>query len=202
MVTKTQSDKESLYELGVEHVKNFCRLNDLPTVRFTSVLRFDRLANVPACGWYRKNSIHIKIWDCAGRGRGGMAWSWPGYVIDRTPYGVLAHEIGHHCDYVKSVAKGSYGGDFSVIVRNQSAEPKLTNYCPNDSEWFAEMMRLFITNPDLLRNVRPRTYRVLLGTFQPCETRSWEDVLEGAPLRTILQARKKFTTTPSGAHLA
>ena len=131
-----------------------------------------------------------------------MAWSYPGYVIDRTPHGVLAHELGHHVDCTLSTKKGSYGGDFSQQMRVKVNEPKLTNYCPNDWEWFAEMFRLFVTNSDLLRVVRPRTYSALCERFQPVITAGWRDVLRDAPQRTIEQAAKKCTGMKQSRWLA
>ena len=82
-------------------------------------------------------------------------------------------------------------GDYSIKMRAEVDEPKLTNYCPNDAEWFAEMFRLFLTNPDLLRYLRPRTYAALRRDFEPPEKRSWATVLFQAPPRTLNAARKK-----------
>ncbi|TWA73960.1 hypothetical protein FBZ83_12627 [Azospirillum brasilense] len=103
------------------------------------------------------------------------------------PYGVLAHELGHHVDVLRSTTVDRYRGNFSADLRRQASEPKLTNYCPDDGEWFAEMFRLFVTNPDLLRGLRPRTYAALIERgFCPvfCSD-DWRTRLAGAPARTI-----------------
>lgn len=191
-MTKTLLDKEGMYLLGVDLVRSFCELNELTIPKIQRVEKGHALAKLDSCAWYRSDSISIKVWDCASIGQGGMAWSYPGYVIDRTPYGVLAHELGHHCDVSRSVIKHSYSGTYSKQVRKESGEAKLTNYCPNDAEWFAEMMRLFITNPNLLKNVRPRTYALIRKEFYPVVTEPWRKILIDAPKRTIEQAMKKI----------
>lgn len=121
-----------------------------------------------------------------------MAWSFPGYVIDRTPYGVLQHEQGHAVDFLCGTGGGAYFSDFSQTVRKLAGEERLTNYCPNDAEWFAEMFRLFVTNSDLLRRVRPRTFGLLRTYFRPVIDHDWRVVLRDAPDRTIEQALKKI----------
>lgn len=181
-------EKMGLLDMGWALVESFCELNGIEA----PALQVHRAWGINACGYYRPETVYICPPRCASIGRSGMAWSYPGYVIDRTPYGVVAHELGHHVDYVRSEDKGAYGGDFSVAVRKASGEPKLTNYCPNDWEWFAEMFRLFVTNPTLLRAVRPRTYYELIGEgFQPLPLGPWREVLARAPERTFKQAEKK-----------
>lgn len=188
-------NKEQLLVSGCALVKTFCEANGLdnPTVRVynSAQWRFDS-----TCAYYRPVGIHIALHRCAHPGTAGRAWSWPGYVIDRTPHGVMAHELGHHVDHVLSGQKGSYGGDFSVKLRAKTGEPKLTNYCPNDWEWFAEIFRLFVTNPDLLARVRPRTFREIEAVLKPVEERPWESVLADAPDRTVEMARRKIAEVP------
>lgn len=182
--------KDQLLASGSELVKAFCERNGLinPPVRVygKGEWRFDS-----TCAYYRPVGIHIAPFKCAHPGTAGRAWSWPGYVIDRTPHGVMAHELGHHVDHTLSSSKGAYGGDFSSRMRERSGEPKLTNYCPNDWEWFAEMFRLFVTNPDLLRAVRPRTFGEIAAVLQPVEERPWREVLADAPARTVEMAERK-----------
>lgn len=55
---------------------------------------------------------------------------------------MIAHELGHHADWVRSDQKGRYFGGFSIATRKRCAEAPITSYCPNDAEWFAEMFRL------------------------------------------------------------
>lgn len=171
-------------------VERFCLANDLLLPRVDVVAKADWRFD-STCAYYRAGVITICPDRCALVGHAARAWSYPGYVSDRTPHGVMAHELGHHADRERSLNKGAYGGEFSGWMRLTANEPKLTSYCPNDWEWFAEMFRLFATNPDLLRLVRPRTYERMCDYFQPVEKRPWREVLVGAPLRTIDQAAKK-----------
>ena len=69
---------------------------------------------------------------------------------------------------------------------------KLTNYCPNDAEWFAEIFRLFVTNSDLLRLIKPRTYSELRKLYKPVIDDPWRLVLKDAPERTLLAASNKI----------
>lgn len=182
--------KEKLLEQGKDLAEEFCALNGikLPDVSERST------ENWPfgACAYYRPTYIAICVNKCAAVGVAGRSWSWLGYVVDRTPYGVIQHELGHHVDFINSETKGSYFGDFSVTLRKVSAEAPLTGYCPNDAEWFAEIFRLFLTNPSLLSELRPRVWRELDGLFTSAVTASWEQVLAGAPERTIEAAKNKI----------
>lgn len=184
----TNPDKMQLVNQGVARMIRFCELNDIeaPYVKiYTGSWRYS------ACAFYRPVSIRISPRHCAHIGTAGRAWSYPGYAIDRTPYGVIQHELGHHVDWLLSSQRGAYGGDFSVDLRSRSQEKKITNYCPNDWEWFAEIFRLFVTNPDLLMRIRPKVHEELANRFKPVETRSWQEVLAAAPQRTIEMALRK-----------
>lgn len=185
------TSKLEMFAGGVKLVRDFCDVNGLPQPRVVVVPKDEwRLAST--CAYYREDVITICLERCAHVGHGGPAWSYPGYIADRTPYGVMAHELGHHVDYHRSQDKGAYGGDFSVAMRKASGEARLTSYCPNDWEWFAEMFRLYCTNPDLLRYVRPETHLQMVAEgLKPVERRFWWKVLEDAPERTRLQAKKK-----------
>ena len=144
------------------------------------------------CAYYRPTKIVVNVKKCANTGSVGRQSSYAGYVVDRTPYGVLAHEMGHHVDRTLSDIKGPYFGNFSKDLRARTREKKITNYCPDDAEWFAEIFRLFLTNPDLLYNLRPKTYAELHDRFPLWPRTPWQEILEDAPERTKLQAEKKI----------
>jgi hypothetical protein len=103
----------------------------------------------------------------------------------------VQHELGHHVDVLRA-ARDRTGATSASACAARSGEKAITSYCPNDAEWFAEMFRVFVTNPDLLRLVRPRTYRELVGRrrFKPVFTDTWRDRLQGAPARTITAAER------------
>lgn len=76
------------------------------------------------------------------------------------------------------VAHGARGGIVAASWRAETKEKPLTNYCPNDNEWFAELFRLFVTNPDLLSRVRKKIYPKFLERWPNlAETRRWEEVI-------------------------
>lgn len=179
--------KRELFASGVQHIDKFCRVNHLVSPRVDVADGASWMFS--ACAYYRPTYISICPDACANIGEYGRQWSYPGYSTDRTPYGVLAHEIGHHVDYTRSEVKSRYYGDYSVKVRTASrGEQQLTSYCPNDAEWFAEMFRLFVTNPDLLRILRPKTYAIIESEYEPIVTDRWDEVLRDAPTRTIQAA--------------
>lgn len=171
----------ALLRLGEVRIREFCEVNGVPALKVIDVPREEW--RVKACAYYRNSTIHICAAKCARIASGERQirnWNWPGSVIDRTPYGVVCHELGHHFDVINSHSPGKYMGQFSRLIRMESAEPPLTKYAPDDGEWFAEMFRLFVTNTDLLRCVRPLTYKSLSFHFWTVETRSWLEVLGSA----------------------
>lgn len=184
--------KIELFARGEALMTQFCQMNSLPIPQVNLVP--SRQWRFAFCAYYRPMKIEICLAKCAAIGVAGPAWSYPGYTVDRTPYGVLQHELGHHVDVMKGEATSGYTSHFSRDIRKQSGEAKLTNYCPNNGEWFAEMFRLFVTNPDLLRALRPVTYGLLLDHFTPVVNQNWAQVLQDAPTRTMQAALKKVLT--------
>lgn len=183
--------KERLLEHGEIRARRFCDANKLvmPELR---VVPQDQWRFDSTCAYYRPTYIAICAERCAWPGHSGRAWSWPGYVVDRTPYGVVQHELGHHVDIVVSGMSHGYQGTFSTRLRKDTREEPITGYAPNDAEWFAEIFRLFVTNPHLLQLIRPRTYGWLRSRFVPVGAHNWEVVLEDAPERTKAQTAKKI----------
>ncbi|MCG5239547.1 hypothetical protein MCW82_07165 [Azospirillum doebereinerae] len=191
MGSTPNTTKAALAVSGQAVMVQFCELNkiDVPTVEYHTVDKWP----FDVCGYYRPTTINICVPKCAGIGVSGAAWSFPGHVVDRTPYGVITHELGHHVDVQRGRVVDRYRSDFSRQMRQEVGEPKLTNYCPDDGEWFAEIFRLFVTNPDLLRGVRPRSYAALIERgLKPLWADDWESLLAGAPDRTIALCRRRI----------
>lgn len=184
--------RDTLMQSGITLFAAFCQLNDITPPTIVSYTRDKFPMRSATCAYYRPTSIHISPDMCATPGYAGRAWSWPGYVIDRTPHGVVQHELGHHVDYMLGTVRGAYWSDYSQRLRAATGEDKVTNYCPNDAEWFAEIFRVFVTNPDLLRLMRPKTFMAIREKLMPVITDPWDHVLRDAPTRTIEQARKKI----------
>lgn len=185
------TDKATMLRAGIELMQEFCETNKLAEPNINEVPK-DKWRFTSTCAYYREDVITIAPSACAFIGYGGRAWSYPGYVIDRTPYGVVQHELGHHVDFSISGEKGAYGGDFSERLRAATGEKQITSYVPNDWEWFAEIFRLYVTNSDLLKRLRPATYKVLRDLYRPVVDKPWRTVLKHAPQRTVEQAAIKI----------
>ena len=177
-----QTDAVSLMAL-------FCDKNKLaiPELRLTSLgdWKFDW---VPA--YYRPQYIDICTTKCSfpAAPLRSRNWNWPGATTDKTPYGVIAHELGHHVDWTVSEVKWRYYGNFSKDLHAASGEPPITDYEADKFwEWFAECFRLFLTNAALLKLLRPRTYALLRARFEPvsCES-DWKSNLVGDPPERIV----------------
>lgn len=188
-------DKRELFDLGHHRLLTFCEENGItpPPVQIVTPQEWD----FSVCAYYRpKKGVMICLELCAhscSEGPNTRNWNWPGSAIDRTPYGVLPHEIGHHCDWIVSECKRAYYGDASTKARLESGEPPITSYCDGDHEWYAEMFRVFVTNPDLLRQIRPRTYEILTSCWSPIQPiNPWLDVLgSNIPRRVVQSLRRK-----------
>jgi hypothetical protein len=188
----THPTKAEMLAGGQALVERFCALNGIEVPGLEVVSSNDWSFGV--CAYYRPSTTRICLVKCAAVGVAGPAWSYPGYSVDRTPYGVLAHELGHHVDVLKSDIKRAYFGNFSVNLHTLSGEAPISSYSPNPAEWFAEMFRVFVTNPDLLRVLRPRTHAELVAVFKPVFADSWRERLAGAPERTFAAVERKLTT--------
>lgn len=176
--------KKGLLFDGELRISSWCRANSISEPKVE--IHWEGRCPFGVCAYYR--SCQIDIWPnmCAAIGMAGRQWSYPGYTVDRTPFGVLAHELGHHVDG----AHGPRGGTISHEWRLVCHEP-LTGYCPNDNEWFAEWFRLFVTNPNLLSELNPGLYALMSERWKSIEQRSWREVLAGAE-RQIRAAENKL----------
>lgn len=179
-------NKSDLFELGKQHIASWCALNGVEMPRIVTHVGRPTFGT---CAYYRDNQIDIWVDSCAAIGLVGRQWSYPGYVVDRTPYGVLAHELGHHSDK----QSGARGGYRSHVWRPLDAKP-LTGYCPDndDNEWYAELFRLFVTNPDLFQAIRPKIEDLFFKEWpQRAESRPWGDILSASP-RHVAAAKNKI----------
>jgi hypothetical protein len=181
--------RDDLFELGKAHIAAWCSLNEVSPPKVNP--RNGR-PDFGVCAYYRDGEIEIWVHSCATIGLVGRQWSYPGYVVDRTPYGVLAHELGHHVDR----QHGAAGGVRSHLWRPLDAVP-LTSYCPNDNEWFAELFRLFVTNPDLFCAVRPKLESLFFGDWpKAVEMRPWQGVLADSPRHIAAASNKILRAKP------
>jgi hypothetical protein len=207
------NDAQTLFEHGRDRCADFCRLNGLSMPAINRIAPDDWYFDVPA--YFRPDTEAER--QFAGRGKMALCgygpginicvercrplatetfarnWSWPGNTADRTPVGVVAHEIGHHADWTASEKKGRYFGNYSIDLRSATKAAPLTSYCENDAEWFAELFRLFITNPPLLGVLRPGLYLKLRERWTPLEPADdWRKALgTNCPARIIKAIENK-----------
>lgn len=116
----------------------------------------------------------------------GFAWSYTGYKSDLTAPGILAHEVGHHVHFQLEKRLGRKE-IFDKVVEIRKFEHRVSSYEPNSHETVAEAMRLFILNPELLKEGRPLRWLFLTEFFglQPMHNVPWRDVLRYAHPRLI-----------------
>lgn len=180
--------KDELAEKSVKHIQDFLQKNGLPVPEFVMHEYPDAKNKFQKTGHYSRKEGKVYLNAANTRNPvmkpGGMQWSYPGYKVDKTPLGVLAHEIGHHIDHTKQFDTDSfpYKGE------------KVTGYEPTVHEAIAESLRLFMFNPDLLHTIAPKRYQYFIDNgLKPTVKQSWKDVLHGAPQAYFDQIDKNYS---------
>jgi hypothetical protein len=146
----------SLFMLGGSLSQNFCEKNNIPIPEY-------KIEKLDSTGLYlpktrnRNAQILVDLSETANpvENPGHMRWSHPAWKTDRTAFGVVLHETGHHIECV--LPYHLYTTNWNEVRRGK----KISGYEPNYSEAFAETIRLFIGNPDLLRRSIPARYNYL-----------------------------------------
>lgn len=161
--------KYELAEIGKELAIAFCHHNRIYKPSINIYISNEKAES--CCGWFDHQSREIAIFPslCSSIAfnPGNRRWSYPGYRVDKEPIGVVAHETGHHIDDIYKLYKG--------LPRNIE---RITSYEPNKYESVAETLKVFITNPDLLRIIAPTRYDFLLSKgLKPFITDKWDEVL-------------------------
>lgn len=124
---------------------------------------------VASYGLYARGKITVNVNRCPLPVKTpGFSWRFPGWKADTTPFGVITHELGHHVDALTGHKR----------LVGWSKEPPVSSYARGHHEGFAEAVKLFITNPDLLRVGRPIRYATLIERgLVPIIDAPWWDVL-------------------------
>ena len=177
--------KDELAEKSVKHIQDFLKKNGLPVPEFVMHEYPDAKNKFQKTGHYSRKEGKVYLNAANTRNPvmkpGGMQWSYPGYKVDKTPLGVLAHEIGHHIDHTKQFDTDSF----------PYKDEKVTGYEPTVHEAIAESLRLFMLNPDLLHTIAPKRYQYFIDNgLKPTVRGSWKDVLHGAPQAYFDQIEK------------
>jgi hypothetical protein len=180
--TWTKDVRGSLYLRGIALSTEFLELNNLDVPAFvTYQFVADRNLINPQAQFFRR-AVHLGLQGAATGRYTGLyydhwvfvnvphtampvqkpavrAWSWPGWKTDRTALGVVAHEVGHH---VECVWGPPLSRRWAEELKRNRKRP-ISGYEPTAGEAWAETLRLFILNPDLLRLGAPWRYRLLTG---------------------------------------
>ncbi len=160
--------KEELLEYGKSIISKFLQLNNINDVKKVMINN-----NIPVRGYYNHKEMKIvinmkKLRRCTKSP--GFCWSYTGYKADITPSGVLLHEYAHFLD--------DLCGNLSAGFKRKTKGERVSSYEPTDEEAFAESFRVFVLNPDLLKNICPKRYGILIKSFKPVINDPWEKVLE------------------------
>ena len=145
--------KTELFNEGVRYVTEFCEVNN---IEIPKIVVKDNKSYFPApCGFYnpRNKTIYVCIEKCSYEvNNPGFRWSHRHYFVDREPCGVVCHEFGHYLHH--------------ILTNNKLTLPRekqISSYEPNKFERFAETIKLFMLNPDLLKVYDPKRYDALVN---------------------------------------
>ena len=115
-------------------------------------IKFSHNKKVRHCGEYYWNSSTLTIFEDNCKEptiNPGYKWTFPHYFADRSILGVICHEFGHYLHEQLGCPKmGKLG-------------LQITSYEPDIYERFAETIKLFLTNPNLLKQYNPKRYEYL-----------------------------------------
>jgi hypothetical protein len=199
--------KLQMYLNGLELSKAFLKHNKIPNPNFFT---YTEARNLPEAAYAVKLLRRVQDGPLVGTKTGlytsgyvfvnvpvtaapvhfpsQRCWSWPGYKVDRTACGVVAHEVGHYLeDCLEAQGRlipAVHGPEWRSIINNdsrayRSRKKKVSGYEPVPSEAWAESLRLFILNPDLLQRGIPERYNYILHCgLKPSESRLWYQVID------------------------
>ena len=172
--------RQKLFDEAVKRVPEMCKAFNVPLPRIYDHVpaqwqeRHHRYAS-SVHGLYTNNKIYVQVSTATTPAKSRCRnWSYPGYKVDRTASGIVAHELGHHCQFAKRLNNS----DWARIVRQ--TQP-VTGYEPNNDESWAESFRIFVWNPQLLKLARPIRYEFISHYFKPLHNLRWQEVLVNAP---------------------
>jgi hypothetical protein len=188
-----------------KQIGTFLDINSIPHPK----VELNETSNKGSYGAYYSNSNKIILYPKNTKPpvkTPGYAWSYTGYKSDCTFGGVFAHELGHYIDYYYGRKLNSYQWsvkapfvkDVLNIERPVSGYVnKFRNKNTKYGEATAEMFKLFILNPDLLKQGRPHSYNMIVNNMklQPVVSESWEYILQNAHPK-LINAAKNWIGNP------
>ena len=184
----SHQDKKILMTKGYKLIDQFLSINKIPLPK----IAIDNKINATGCYCILSRDIYINLKACSTpTKKPGYRWSFPGYKADLTPIGVLTHEIGHYIHYKIDYSNLSKNLN-NLWLRQTENEKSITSYDKNNcvSEQIAESLKVFITNPNLLKVGRPIRYNFLVNEFNliPLHDEPWQEILKYADEKYIKAA--------------
>jgi hypothetical protein len=175
--------KETLRIQIVGVLTTFCNLNNIkiPSITIEDIRKYGEYN-------YHKKELIISTHTKMPVKVPGYSWSFPGYKADLTLVGVVAHEFGHYLQDILHVNLRN----FKESIRNES---NVTSYEPTPGESFAEAVKLFLTNPSLLKHGRPLRFDYIHKTLGLKYTSrlKWNVVLQHAHPKFRIAAKNWIT---------
>lgn len=188
IVDPNEFDKEDSFYQGITYTYRFLKKNKLSYPK--KILTESKQSKWRSYGWYQFQThtlcVNLNKTRCPVKNP-GFAWSYTGFKADLTPVGVLAHEIGHHVHNAITPNRIAHKELLKLIRKVSKNESSVSSYEPNSYEVFAESMRLFILNPELLREGRPVRWTLLheCCNLQPMHDIHWREILKNAHPKII-----------------
>lgn len=224
MIYNFSMNKIDTYDLALTICKRFLEANGLPLPKLVIGPPPHAANEWQTYGLYIPNdgpgTVYVNVAKATRPQRvRGRIWSFPGHKTDRTAAGILSHEIGHHVSLMcvrrgvqlpcvrrmqtTNLERPTYMtiGNYKPWQDLLKTTKPVTSYEPVPDEAFAETMRLFILNPDLLQLGRPMRYEFLTEHLKldPVVTNTYREVLLNAP-EFILDAASKFASEKEAIH--
>lgn len=175
-------DKQEAFEKAIFISKEFYKKNKLALPKEYRIADFNHFGLYE---YYPKRiSINVKRTRVPVK-TPGFSYSFTGHKSDVTVAGVVCHETGHHVENMLG-----YNKCLEKLAEIKRKESQVTSYEPNIHETFAEMMRLFILNPDLLKKGRPMRYKFITKTLglKPLHKKRWKSILHNAHPKIVKAA--------------
>ena len=163
--------REELYLKGMEMIKQFSKLNNIDISDIDFFVRYNKkecpnefkrwLYTSGLCVYPTKRKNRYKIFvnlpksACEANKPTPFNSNHVHWFVDRTPCGIVCHEFGHYLHHKLTNLK--------IVLPK---EKQITSYEPNYHERFAESIKLFITNPDLLKQYDPKRYDVIVNKLK------------------------------------
>lgn len=185
----TYNTKEKLFKESQLLCREFFICNNLSV---PEIVEKQHYLKPNATGYYDnyRQIVHINLNKCKKpESEYSQNYTFPGWRYDSTPLGVLAKQCGYHLDNI--LENPSLDKTWCNIFES-SIFKKDESYL-ND---FSECVRLFITNPGLLKRGRPQKWQYFTKylKIKPVFDLNWDEILLYCDYESKESIRRWFLT--------